>query len=66
MIFTLETATTTVGEFFREEPRSVADEAARRRIATILAADGLGYSRLMDLDEWDTFERLRAHRKDFF
>jgi len=37
-----------------------------RRLAAILAADVVGYSRLMDADEVDTFERLRAHRKELF
>ena len=35
-----------------------------RRLSAILAADVVGYSRLMERDEVDTFERLRAHRKD--
>src|SRR5262245_29960088 len=37
-----------------------------RRLSAILAADVVGYSRLMERDEADTFERLRAHRKDLF
>jgi adenylate cyclase len=37
-----------------------------RRLAAILAADVVGYSRLMERDEADTFERLRAHRKELF
>jgi class 3 adenylate cyclase/TolB-like protein len=37
-----------------------------RRLAAILAADVVGYARLMERDEADTFERLRAHRKDLF
>ena len=37
-----------------------------RRLSAILAADVVGYSRLMERDEVDTFERLRAHRKDLF
>jgi class 3 adenylate cyclase/TolB-like protein len=37
-----------------------------RKLAAILAADVVGYSRLMEQDEADTFERLRAHRKDLF
>src|SRR5436309_437011 len=35
-----------------------------RRLSAILAADAVGYSRLMERDEADTFERLRAHRKE--
>jgi len=37
-----------------------------RRLAAILAADVAGYSRLMEQNEVDTFERLRAHRKELF
>jgi class 3 adenylate cyclase len=35
-----------------------------RKLATIMAADVVGYGRLMEQDEAGTFERLRAHRKD--
>ena len=35
-----------------------------RRLSAILAADVVGYSRLMEQDEADTFERLRALRKE--
>ena len=37
-----------------------------RKLAAILAADVVGYSRLMEQDEAGTFERLRAHRKELF
>src|SRR5215475_1600657 len=37
-----------------------------RRLAAILAADVVGYSRMMQQDEAGTFERLRAHRKELF
>src|SRR4026209_2232212 len=37
-----------------------------RRLAAILAADVVGYSRLMEKDEARTFERLRAHRAELF
>ncbi len=37
-----------------------------RRLAAILAADVVGYSRLMEQDESGTFARLRAHRKELF
>jgi adenylate cyclase len=37
-----------------------------RRLAAILAADVVGYSRLMERDEQDTFTRLRAHREELF
>jgi adenylate cyclase len=33
-----------------------------RKLAAILAADVAGYSRLMELDEAGTFERLKTHR----
>jgi adenylate cyclase len=35
-----------------------------RRLTTILAADVVGYSRLMATDEAGTFARLKAHRKE--
>jgi class 3 adenylate cyclase len=37
---------------------------ADRRLAAILAADVVGYSRLMERDEDRTLERLKAHRKE--
>jgi TolB-like protein/class 3 adenylate cyclase/Tfp pilus assembly protein PilF len=37
-----------------------------RKLAAILAADVVGYSRLMERDEAGTFERLRAQRKALF
>ena len=33
-----------------------------RRLAAILSADVVGYSRLMGADERGTLERLKAHR----
>ena len=36
-----------------------------RRLAAILAADVVGYSRLIERDEAGTLERLKAHRKAF-
>ena len=36
-----------------------------RRLVAILAADVVGYSRLMAADEKGTYERLRALRRDF-
>ena len=35
-----------------------------RRLAAILAADVVGYSRLMGKDEAGTLERLKAHRRE--
>jgi len=37
-----------------------------RKLAAILAADVVGYSRLMAENETDTFDRLLAHRKELF
>jgi class 3 adenylate cyclase/TolB-like protein len=37
-----------------------------RRLSAILAADVVGYSRLMEADEAGTFDRLRTHRKELF
>src|SRR4051812_50189589 len=44
----------------------MAMETARveRRLAAILAADVVGYSRLMERDEAGTFARLKAIRKE--
>ena len=44
----------------------MAEERVQRRLAAILAADVVGYSRLMEGDEAGTFERLRAYRRDLF
>ena len=41
-------------------------EHVERRLAVILAADVVGYSRLMGADELGTFEKTRAHRKELF
>ena len=38
--------------------------ASTRRLAAILAADVVGYSRLMRADEEGTHERLKAHRRE--
>src|SRR5215468_5560282 len=39
-------------------------QPVERRLAAILAADVVGYSRLMGLDEEGTLERLKAHRRE--
>jgi adenylate cyclase len=39
------------------------EERAQRRLAAILAADVVGYNRLMEQDEAGTFERLRRIAK---
>ena len=36
----------------------------QRRLAAILAADVVGYSRLMELDEAETLRALKAHRAE--
>ncbi len=42
----------------------MAEERVQRRLAAILAADVVGYSRLMGVDEAGTLARLKALRKD--
>ena len=42
------------------------EERAQRHLAAILAADVVGYSRLMEQDEADTFAQLRTHRRELF
>jgi adenylate cyclase len=37
-----------------------------RKLTTIMAADVVGYSRLMEQDEAGTFDRIRAHRTELF
>lgn len=37
-----------------------------RRLAAILVADVVGYSRLMERDEADTFARLKTYRTEVF
>ena len=39
-------------------------KAAHRRLAAILAADVVGYSRLMSVDEMGTLTSLKAHRRE--
>src|SRR6266851_8938 len=41
----------------------MADRTVQRRLAAILAADVVGYSRLMQADEVGTLEALKAHRR---
>src|SRR4051794_19115536 len=41
----------------------MADKRVQRRLAAILAADVVGYSRLMGADEEGTFARLKAHQR---
>ena len=42
----------------------MSEEGVERRLTTILAADVVGYSRLMSADETDTLARLKALRKE--
>ena len=41
----------------------MAEQRVQRRIAAILAADVVGYSRLMEADEAGTLDRLKALRR---
>ena len=45
--------------------QSLSDTAIRRRLAAIMAADVVGYSRLMAADEIGTVARLEAARSVF-
>jgi adenylate cyclase len=42
----------------------MAEQRAQRRLAAILAADVVGYSRLMEIDETATLAALKSRRKD--
>ncbi len=42
----------------------MSEEGVERRLTTILAADVVGYSRLMGKDEAGTLAALKAHRKE--
>ena len=42
------------------------EEQVERRLAAILAADVVGYSRLMEANEERTLGALRQHRREFF
>src|ERR1700741_2324641 len=44
----------------------MADERVQRRLAAILAADVVGYSRLMEQDEAGTHAALKSRRKEGF
>lgn len=44
----------------------MSEEHVERRLAAILAADVVGYSRLMEVDEEHTLNLLRQHRREFF
>ncbi len=42
----------------------MAEERVQRRLAAILAADVVGYSRLMETDETGTLAQLKSIRKE--
>ena len=44
----------------------MSEEYVQRRLAAILAADVVGYSRLMEANEERTLGALRQHRREFF
>ncbi len=44
----------------------MAEEQVERRLAAILAADVVGYSRLMEANEERTMGALKQHRREFF
>ena len=43
----------------------MARQGVERKLAAILSADVVGYSRLMSEDEAGTLARLKAHRAEF-
>ena len=44
----------------------MSQESVQRRLAAILAADVVGYSKLMGADETGTIAALKAHRSQLF
>jgi adenylate cyclase len=44
----------------------MSEDHVERRLAAILAADVVGYSRLMETNEEQTLSSLRRHRREFF
>jgi TolB-like protein/class 3 adenylate cyclase/cytochrome c-type biogenesis protein CcmH/NrfG len=51
-----------LGQYYAENP--MAEERIQRRLTAILAADVVGYSRLMEGDETGTLAALKARRKE--
>src|ERR1700746_3927358 len=45
-------------------PDATGQPKVERKLAPILAADVVGYSRLMGMDEEGTLARLKAHRRE--
>ncbi len=50
--------------FSESGPACMAEERTQRRLAAILAADVVGYSRLMEADEASTLAALKARRRN--
>src|SRR5262245_34209681 len=48
----------------RRRRPSMAEERVQRRLAAILAADVVGYSRMMEADESGTLAALKTRRKE--
>ena len=48
----------------RAREAAIAENSVERRLAAILSADVVGYSRLMEADETGTLARLQAHRRE--
>jgi len=44
----------------------MAEDGVQRKLAAILAADVVGYSRMMSEDEAGTLARMKAHRHELF
>src|SRR5580765_7209384 len=53
-----------LGRWHSAEGPFMAKERIQRRLAAILAADVVGYSRLMEADEAGTLATLKARRKE--
>ncbi len=51
-------------QFIRVREAPVAGKNVERRLAAIVSADVVGYSRLMGVDEAGTLQRLNAHRSE--
>jgi adenylate cyclase len=45
------------------DQQNMAQETSQRRLAAIMVADVVGYSRLMEADELGTFETLKERRR---
>jgi hypothetical protein len=54
----------TIDDVRHRQGRTIGEIAMERKLTTILAADVVGYSALMERDEAGTHERLKAGRKE--